>query len=329
MVPKNWEHPKRENGSYQPMYKENYDIAFNEWKKEMEQWLNGHAKYLITDPDSRYYMPAWRDLLKTHYMMYETTSEGTPISPSFETPEKLAHWLANNGDSAFGTDTVTYEQWFKMIGVGSACSAVKINGKLISGVEDYSWGIIMDYKETKKMYSEILFILKKYNDCECYEIKQLKYKAECYIYWSEIIEKYGFNIVPDNMTNIDFMNFGQYMSIGKWGKKYKRTISWSDDGRQPEDEVLLQISFSTGAFIFGKDYPTKFLKQFFNELKTYNPKYIDTHNKNLYFSMDNAACIFNSFNNIYDKYIKLNKEDRKKRDIIKLKEKIKSLEKEL
>jgi len=44
-------------------------------------------------------------------MMYENTSEGTPISPPFETPEELARWLADNNASAFGGMTATYEQW--------------------------------------------------------------------------------------------------------------------------------------------------------------------------------------------------------------------------
>lgn len=184
-------------------------------------------------------------------------------------------------------------------------------------------------EELKKMYLDILSTLKKYNDSEVYQVRDLKYVAECYIYWSEIIEKYGFNIAPKNMTNIDFMNVGQYMSIGKWGAKYKRTISWSDDGRQPEDgEVLLQICFPTGAYIFGDEYPSKFFQKFFNELKTYKPKYIDSANKNLYYTMGNASEIFNNFKDILNKYKELNKEDCKKRKIAKLKEQLKSLEKE-
>ena len=39
---------------------------------------------------------------RTHYQMYETCTEGTPISPVMETPENLARWLADNGASAFG-----------------------------------------------------------------------------------------------------------------------------------------------------------------------------------------------------------------------------------
>lgn len=41
-------------------------------------------------------------------MIYETCSEGSPISPAFETPEELARWLTDN---SFGSMTATYEQW--------------------------------------------------------------------------------------------------------------------------------------------------------------------------------------------------------------------------
>ena len=157
MVPKDWQHPKKDNGNYQPMFDRDYKIEFNEWLKEKEQWEKGLMKdwlkggYIPKEekykdmpfeewygsaPDSRYYMPQWPDSERTHYMMYETTSEGTPKSPAFETPEQLAHYLADNKVSTFADMTTTYEKWLKMIqGSGYACSAVMTNGEIKSGVE--------------------------------------------------------------------------------------------------------------------------------------------------------------------------------------------------
>ncbi|MCK5445108.1 MAG: hypothetical protein KAI73_05745, partial [Rhodospirillaceae bacterium] len=71
---------------------------------------------------------------RTHWQMYETTSEGTPISPPMETPELLARWLADNNASAFAKDTATYEQWLSTIKRGFAPSAIMGDGKLESGV---------------------------------------------------------------------------------------------------------------------------------------------------------------------------------------------------
>jgi len=103
-VPKDWKHPKRDDGSYEPLCDN--------------------------------YMPDWPEEERTHYIMYEDVSEGTPISPAFETPEQLARWLADNKASSFGNSTATYEQWLRMIlGPGWCASAVLDKKGFRSGVE--------------------------------------------------------------------------------------------------------------------------------------------------------------------------------------------------
>lgn len=104
------------------------------------------------------------------------------------------------------------------------------------------------------------------------------------------------------------------------GKGY--SISWSDDGRQPLNEMLLVLSFPTGAYIFDGDYPKPVFKDFFDELKTYNPKYSDSHNSSLYFELENGAKVFNDFWDIFNKH-------KQKVDDWKKKERIKGLQKEL
>lgn len=71
------------------------------------------------------------------WQMWETTSEGSPISPVFDTPEKLARWLADTGAKTFGPMTTDYETWLKMIkGPGWAPSAtMSPETGFISGVE--------------------------------------------------------------------------------------------------------------------------------------------------------------------------------------------------
>ena len=49
------------------------------------------------------------------YQLWETTTEGSPMSPAFETPEELAHWLEDNKASTFGTETANYNQWLEFI----------------------------------------------------------------------------------------------------------------------------------------------------------------------------------------------------------------------
>lgn len=62
---------------------------------------------------------------RTHYQLYETVSEGTPLSPVMDTPEHLARWLVDNRITASGWETGTYAQWLAMIrGSGMIVGAV-------------------------------------------------------------------------------------------------------------------------------------------------------------------------------------------------------------
>ena len=69
------------------------------------------------------------------WQMWETCSEGSPISPVFTTPKKLAKWLADNNASSFGSMTATEEEWLAMIKEGWCPSAVSNGNILMSGVE--------------------------------------------------------------------------------------------------------------------------------------------------------------------------------------------------
>lgn len=80
-------------------------------------------------PDPNVYTPNWSEGECTHLQMYETTSEGTPISPVMETPEELAQWLVDNEDSAFGEETASYEAWLATIQRGWSSGAI-IDSKL-------------------------------------------------------------------------------------------------------------------------------------------------------------------------------------------------------
>ena len=101
IVSENWQHPKDVSGNFEPLHEDEMEIAGE----------------------------------RTLYMMYETCTEGTPISPAFKTPEELARWLADSGASAFGNMTASYEAWLRVCRGGYACSAVMHGGKFQSGVE--------------------------------------------------------------------------------------------------------------------------------------------------------------------------------------------------
>ena len=152
-VPKNWKHPKK-NGVYTPLH-EGFAKQLQHWETGKEKWDLGFVddyhdgwKPRDTSPDMTFeewdgkkpkkgaYMPDFPPEQKTHYQMYETCTEGTPLSPVMETPEELAHWLEDNSASAFGEQTASYEQWLNTINSGGAPSFyITKKCGIISGVE--------------------------------------------------------------------------------------------------------------------------------------------------------------------------------------------------
>jgi hypothetical protein len=101
-VPPDWQHPIKE-GRYKPLR-----------QLDMPHWKNGEA---------------------THIQMYETTSEGTPISPVMDTPEHLARWLVDNEISAYAGQTASYEAWLVVAQGRTIISGVVTSKGVISGAE--------------------------------------------------------------------------------------------------------------------------------------------------------------------------------------------------
>ncbi|MBB3454234.1 hypothetical protein FHT86_002490 [Rhizobium sp. BK313] len=155
-VPANWEHPRYtiEDAPDEPWVGSvrcllaDYPEAVARWDERAEKWplvkdfRNGGWKpyegekqsfvdYAGPRPDPKNYMPVWPTDECTHLMMYETTTEGSPISPSFATPEELARWLTDNEASAFGNQLADYEFWLRVAG-GATSVAMVTNGKLTS-----------------------------------------------------------------------------------------------------------------------------------------------------------------------------------------------------
>jgi hypothetical protein len=160
MVPVGWQHPKDGDGKYIPLLRGKYATAAAEWDEGYAHWQNGEvenwgakageSKWKPRDTDdetSTYsewsgrrpspddYMPNFPEGTATMLMMYEDTSEGTPISPAFATPEELARWLADTGASAFGGMTATYAQWLATCKAGWSVGIVMEGDRMMSGVE--------------------------------------------------------------------------------------------------------------------------------------------------------------------------------------------------
>jgi len=146
------------------------------------------------------------------------------------------------------------------------------------------------------------------------------------ILWMELSEKFGIEITDNHSPQGDYCRLSGHQFIGLYGEKHNRTISWPDDGRQPNNEWLYEISFPTGAYIFDREYPQVTFQAFFNELKTYSPAYIDSANHNLYFTHENAKAIHDNFVAIFNKHKALVDEELKLRRIEELKKELTKLQ---
>jgi len=129
-----WEHPKKDDGSYQPLFNQYYGEALNEWLKEHNQWEDGthsdlkgrpelkeeypfYAMWGGNPPDVAYYQTKdYSPEELTHIQLYENTSEGTPNSPVFKADEleKLCEYAAEHC-TTFASFKASKEEWFKML----------------------------------------------------------------------------------------------------------------------------------------------------------------------------------------------------------------------
>lgn len=178
----------------------------------------------------------------------------------------------------------------------------------------------------KTTYATILKLLNKHKNEIVFDVDELQRKADNHLFGIQLRDTFGLNIDPKKIDSTNYVRLNDYFHIAIFGEKHNRTISWPDVKGQPKNELLLYIGFPTGAYIFGEDYPTELFRQFWDELKSYNPKYSDSMNHNLYWDLPNAKDIFNNYDSILIKYRELNRADIKNRQIAKMKADLEKLE---
>lgn len=143
-VPTTWEHPRYEpgerhgwDGEYKPLYDEAFDDAIATWMKEATDWVarvragetvehwyaddeteamwaranpfRAYALWWDAPPDPNTYRDRFAGE-PTAYQVYETVTEGTPISPVFTAEDDLIAWMMQ--DHQYGPDT-PHPEWLK------------------------------------------------------------------------------------------------------------------------------------------------------------------------------------------------------------------------
>ncbi len=170
-VPPNWQHPKTERPNhrlgrmeecYQALYDRPYSQAIGEWIEQHQLWEAGkhpdqldgsgkthryYAQWGGNAPSVEYCRPEWKPEEMTWWQVYETVSEGTPVTPPCETREELVEYLVANGDfwdqkrRLEGNSMMACEPWPRkqaesfIFGSGYAPSLVVTNGVVMGGVE--------------------------------------------------------------------------------------------------------------------------------------------------------------------------------------------------
>lgn len=154
----------------------------------------------------------------------------------------------------------------------------------------------------------------------------ISYKLEQLITREEIQESFGINLTNCRESGDTYFKVGYEQFIAKFGGDTNRTISWSDDDTQPKNAWLFVISYPTGAYIFGDDYQQETFKKYFDELKGFEPEYVDTVNHKLYYTADKAKAVFEKVDEVFKKYRAIAEENRKESKIEALKKQLEALE---
>ena len=165
-----------------------------------------------------------------------------------------------------------------------------------------------------------------------YEINNFKNKIDKKLKVIEYKEKYDIDLREKDFRTLDGVFIERYYGNIYIGKGMKVLNS----EKQPkENEMLIEFAYPTGPYIFGgsgwygsdMNYDKKTFDEFFEELKTYNYKYIDDMNSCLYFSMENGAKLFNKYQKICEKYQNVWNKRAKEKKKEELEQQLKDLEK--
>ena len=190
----------------------------------------------------------------------------------------------------------------------------------------------MEKNKLKDVFQEIVDICEQNEDTKG-TLKEIRVKAMNRIIRYEWEEKYGISL-ESNFAEYSYLNISNYENIYYFEDGYTchkegrgRSISWPEGDKQPVNEWLYVISFSTGAFIFGDDYDgqKQLFQDFFEELGRFRPDYEDLHNNNLYWKIENAKEIMLQFKTILNKYEDRNREELKARKVAKLEKELEHL----
>lgn len=108
-VPPHWNHPTKQYGhelGFRPMHDQTLAEAMADYEAERarfdaEKEGETFEEYFGEPPEAADHRP-YEEAEATWVQMFETVSEGTPVTPPFATPEELVDHLVAEGESLSG-----------------------------------------------------------------------------------------------------------------------------------------------------------------------------------------------------------------------------------
>ena len=107
-VTPDWHHPKDYKGHHKPLYDRNFEVWAKMWMDDLQEWIEEYPSgFQKTEsgnwafwewrdgpsPERDMCRPSWTVEEATAYQIYENVTEGTPVSPVFETEDAMRAWL--------------------------------------------------------------------------------------------------------------------------------------------------------------------------------------------------------------------------------------------
>ena len=148
------------------MFNHSFEDSYKEREKNIKEWFEWYKRFEEQGEEHKYsdkvyskanwntYVDwAWEPASPPNpyrfmptgewYQLFETISEGTPLSPAFEKPQELVKWLTENKD--YRGETWDSEQAKAMVSEWRTASGAMIDGKYMDSKE-----LVVEQSKRKK-----------------------------------------------------------------------------------------------------------------------------------------------------------------------------------
>lgn len=164
-----------------------------------------------------------------------------------------------------------------------------------------------------------------------YRLKNMKSDIEGELALLDLGEKLDADICNEHYSG--YIRLTSNIALNLFVEGCGKEISWPDNGKQPSSGWYLVISFPCGAYTLDSNYPEETFNKFFEELKSFGAKYVDTANHSLYFTLDEnpepARKVYKAYSNLFKKYYDMGKEEVLSKKIAQAEEELRKLKEEI